>query len=77
MIFIGVQSVGVLAGIVVSGDPIGVNVVYALRGLWSVGLVFWLGKWVGNLEAGLPGRILGTRALGAGLLFGAVWAVLA
>ncbi|NBQ56052.1 MAG: EamA/RhaT family transporter, partial [Verrucomicrobia bacterium] len=59
------------------GDPIGVNVVYALRGLWSVGLVFWLGSWVGNREAGLPGRVLGTRALGAGLLFGAVWAVLA
>lgn len=77
VIFIGVQSVGVLAGIVISGDPIGVNVVYALRGLWSVGLVFWLGSWVGNQEAELPGRVLGTRALGAGLLFGAVWAVLA
>lgn len=74
---VGFQAVGVLAGIVLSGDPIGVNVVYALRGLWSVGLVFWLGSWVGNREAGLPGRVLGTRALGAGLLFGAVWAVLA
>jgi len=74
---VGFQAVGVLAGIVISGDPIGVNVVYALRGLWSVGLVFWLGKWVGNREAGLPGRVLGMRALGAGLLFGAVWAVLA
>ena len=60
-----------------SGDPVGVNIVYALRGLWSVGLVFFLGRWVGNREAGLPGRVLGVRALGAGLLFGAVWAVLA
>ena len=77
VIFVGVQAVGVLAGIVISGDPIGVNVVYALRGLWSVGLVFWLGSWVGNQEAGLPGRVLGTRALGAGLLFGAVLAILA
>jgi len=74
---IGIQAVGVLGGIVVSGDPIGVNVVYALRGLWSVGLVFWIGSWVGNHEAGLPGRVIGIRALGAGLLFGAVWAVLA
>ncbi|NDC79942.1 MAG: DMT family transporter [Verrucomicrobia bacterium] len=77
VVLIGMQAVGVLAGIVLSGDPVGVNIVYALRGLWSVGLVFFLGRWVGNREAGLPGRILGVRALGAGLLFGAVWAVLA
>ena len=74
---IGVQSMGVLGGIVLSGDPIGVNVVYALRGLWSVGLVAWVGGWVGNREAGLPRRVLGMRALGAGFLLGAVWAVLA
>ena len=74
---IGVQALGVLSGIVISGDPIGVNVVYALRGLWSVGLVVWVGRWVGNREAGLPGRVMGMRAVGAGLLFLAVWAVLA
>ena len=74
---IGVQALGVLGGIVLSGDPIGVNVVYALRGLWSVGLVAWVGGWVGNREAGLPRRVLGMRALGAGFLLGAVWAVLA
>jgi len=72
-----VQALGVLSGIVISGDPIGVNVVYALRGLWSVGLVVWVGRWVGNREAGLPGRVMGMRAVGAGLLFLAVWAVLA
>lgn len=74
---IGVQALGVLGGIVLSGDPIGVNVVYALRGLWSVGLVAWVGGMVGNREAGLPGRVLGRRAVGAGFLLGAVWAVLA
>ena len=74
---IGVQALGVLGGIVLSGDPIGVNVVYALRGLWSVGLVVWVGGWVGNREAGLPGRVLGMRAVGAGFLLAAVWAVLA
>lgn len=77
VMFVGIQSVGVLAGIVLSGDPVGVNIVYALRGLWSVGLVFYLGRWVGNQEASLPAKVLGLRALGAGLLFGAVWAVLA
>ena len=74
---IGVQALGVLSGIVISGDPIGVNVVYALRGLWSVGLVVFVGGWVGNREAGLPWRVLGIRAVGAGLLFLAVWAILA
>ena len=74
---IGVQAVGVLSAIVISGDPIGVNVVYALRGLWSVGLMVWVGRWVGNREAGLPGKVMAFRAAGAGLLFGAVWAVLA
>jgi hypothetical protein len=54
-----------------------VNVVYALRGLWSVGLVVWVGGWVGNREAGLPARVMGVRALGAGFLLAAVWAVLA
>lgn len=77
VLMVGFQAVGVLAGIVLSGDPVGVNIVYALRGLWSVGLVLCLGKWVGNLEAGLPAKILGLRALGAAMLFGAVWAVLA
>ena len=74
---IGVQAVALLGGIVVSGDPIGVNVVYALRGLWSVGLVVWVGGWVGNREAGLPRRVLGMRAVGAAFLMAAVWAVLA
>jgi len=74
---IGVQALGVLSGIVISGDPIGVNVVYALRGLWSVGLVVVVGGWVGNREAGLPWRVLAIRAVGAGLLFMAVWAILA
>ena len=74
---IGVQALGVLGGIVISGDPIGVNVVYALRGLWSVGLVVWVGGWVGNREAGLPARVMGVRALGAAFLLAAVWAVLA
>ncbi len=74
---IGVQAVALLGGIVISGDPIGVNVVYALRGLWSVGLVVWVGGWVGNREAGLPRRVLGMRAVGAAFLLAAVWAVLA
>jgi len=55
---------------------VGVNIVYAVRGLWSVLLVAWIGKWLGNREAGLPRSVLWLRGLGAVLLIGAVWAVL-
>ncbi|MFA9197762.1 MAG: hypothetical protein ACEQSM_09220 [Aliarcobacter sp.] len=42
-----------------------------------VGLVVVVGGWVGNREAGLPWRVLAIRGVGAGLLFLAVWAILA
>jgi drug/metabolite transporter (DMT)-like permease len=73
---IGIQGVGLYATIALSGDPVGVNIVYAVRGLWSVLLVAWVGKWLGNREAGLPRMVLFLRGVGAALLLGAVWAVL-
>ena len=73
---IGLQGTFLYASIALSGDPVGVNIVYAVRGLWSVLLVAWIGKWLGNREAGLPRSVLWLRGLGAVLLIGAVWAVL-
>ena len=73
---IGFQGTFLYASIALSGDPVGVNIVYAVRGLWSVLLVAWIGKWLGNREAGLPRSVLWLRGLGAVLLIGAVWAVL-
>ncbi|NCZ96337.1 MAG: DMT family transporter [Verrucomicrobia bacterium] len=73
---IGIQAVGLYAMIALSGDPVGVNILYALRGLWSVLLVAWVGKWLGNQEANLPRPVLFLRGLGAAFLFGAVWVVL-
>jgi drug/metabolite transporter (DMT)-like permease len=69
---IGLQGSFLYASIALSGDPVGVNIVYALRGLWSVLLVAWIGKWLGSREAGLAGPILFLRGLGAFLLFAAV-----
>ena len=74
--FIGLQGAFLYAAIALSGDPVGVNIVYAVRGLWSVILVASLGKWLGNREAGLGGSVLALRGFGAALLFGAVWVVL-
>jgi len=73
---IGLQGSLLYAAIALSGDPVGVNIVYAVRGLWSVILVLWIGKWIGNREAGRSGAVLVSRAIGAALLFGAVWVVL-
>lgn len=73
---IGLQGSFLYASIALSGDPVGVNIVYAVRGLWSVILVAWIGKWLGNREAGLPKSVLVFRGLGAVLLAGAVWVVL-
>ena len=72
---IGLQGSFLYASIALSGDPVGVNIVYALRGLWSVLLVVWIGKWVGSREAGLPQSVLIWRGLGALLLFAAVGVV--
>ena len=69
---IGFQGTFLYASIALSGDPVGVNIVYAVRGLWSVLLVAWIGKWLGSREAGLAGPILFLRGLGAFLLFAAV-----
>jgi len=73
---IGLQGTFLYASIALSGDPVAVNIVYALRGLWSVLLVAWIGAWLGNREAGLARSVLIWRGLGAVLLFAAVGLVL-
>jgi len=73
---IGLQGSFLYASIALSGDPVGVNIVYAVRGLWSVILVAWIGKWLGNREASLPKSVLGLRAVGAALLVVAVGVIL-
>jgi len=72
---IGLQGIFLYASIALSGDPVGVNIVYAVRGLCSVLVVAWLGKWLGNREGNLPRPVLVLRALGAVFLLGAVWLV--
>jgi len=54
-------------------DAAGVNVVYGTRGLWSIALVWWAGRWFGNTERALAGgRVLAGRLLGAILILAAV-----
>lgn len=53
-------------------DAIGVNVVYATRGLWSLMVVALLGPLIGNRERHESGRAYGVRILAALLLLGGV-----
>lgn len=54
-------------------DAAGVNVVYGTRGLWSIALVWWAGRWFGNTERSSVGaRVLAGRLVGAILILAAV-----
>ena len=75
-LLIGLQGSFLYAAIGLSGDPVGVNVVYAVRGLWSVLLVALVGKRLGDRGEEGSRRVLFWRGLGASLLLGAVWVVL-
>lgn len=54
-------------------DAAGVNVIYGTRGLWSIALVWWAGRWFGNSERQEAGpRVLSARLLGGTLILAAV-----
>jgi hypothetical protein len=53
-------------------DAIGVNVVYATRGMWSLVVVALLGPLLGNLERHESGRAYGIRIAAATLLMAGV-----
>lgn len=59
-------------------DAIGVNVVYATRGMWSLVVVALLGPLLGNRERHESGKAYGIRILAAALLMaGVICAVIA
>ncbi|MFO0905189.1 MAG: DMT family transporter [Pirellulales bacterium] len=54
------------------GDATRINIVYALRGLWAVGLAWLLARLLQTPEAGLSSRTMLIRLLGALLLTASV-----
>jgi drug/metabolite transporter (DMT)-like permease len=66
------QSVCIVVTVAVYGDAARVNVVYALRGLWGVGLAWLVARTWGGAEAELERSVLLTRFAGALLLTSAV-----
>ncbi len=54
-------------------DPTRVNIVYGTRGLWSIGLVWFVGRrWFGNEERVAGGGAMGQRLAGSLLILSAV-----
>jgi drug/metabolite transporter (DMT)-like permease len=54
-------------------DAAGVNIVYGTRGLWTIALVWWAGRWFGNTERrSVGGRVLAGRLAGAILILAAL-----
>lgn len=74
--FIGVQGLLLITTLALFGDATAVNIVYGTRGVWSVVLVWVLGRQLGAAEAGHGSKVLGWRLAGAGLMSAAVVAVL-
>ena len=69
----GMQAVLIASSISIYRDATGVNIVYSLRGLWGILIVWMLGERVAALESGaLHPWLLWCRASGALLLIAAV-----
>lgn len=71
-LLIAVQALSMSYSLGNYGDATRINIVYALRGLWAVGLAWWLARALGTSEADLPARVLWWRLIGAVLLTASV-----
>jgi len=71
-LFIACQAICIVVTLSVFGDAVRVNVVYALRGLWGVGITWWVAQRWGGADQILTRPILLLRMSGAILLTAAV-----
>jgi len=65
---------GLMMGIALAffNDPARVNVVYGSRGLWSLALVWFIGRWFGNDERHSSRKAMAGRVCGTLLVTGAI-----
>ena len=70
------NNAGIVIAIGLWGGATAVNIIYSVRGLVSVGLVWAVGHWFHSAERHLATRALGFRLAGAALMLGAIVLVL-
>lgn len=70
------QAMFMVAGLSMFGEATAMNVVFSLRGLWSIGLVWFVGHWFHNAERDQGGRVFAWRLSGCVLLTLAIVLVL-
>lgn len=75
-VLMAVNNAGVVVAIVLVGSATVVNIIYSVRGLFSVLLVWLIGHWFTNDEKHLGGRVLRLRFTGAALMVAAIVLVL-
>jgi len=70
------NNAGVVFAIGHWGGATAVNIIYSVRGLFSVGVVWAVGHWFHNREQHLEPRVLRSRLIGAVLMLAAIVLVL-
>ena len=75
-VVLALNNAGVVLSIGIVGSATAINIVYSLRGLFSVVLVWSIGHWFSSEERHLKGSVLRYRLLGAGLMIAAIVLVL-
>jgi len=71
-LFMALQSFSFVSGVTLFGDAAAMNVVYSVRGVWSVAAVWLIGHWFANTEAQLGGSVFRWRLAGAALMTSAI-----
>ena len=71
-ILLGTQSIIFVSTLAVFGKATSANIVYASRGLLSVGLVWMIGHWFVNAEQHLGPKVMRWRLAGALLMMSAI-----
>lgn len=67
------QSLSMAAGIAWFNDPAAMNILYGTRGLWSLALVWFAGRWFGNMERHTaPQGVMALRLTGSLLILASV-----
>lgn len=75
-LLLALNNAGIAISIAVWKSPITVNILYSLRGLFSLGLVWAIGHWFANEEQHLAPRVFRVRLGGAALMLTAIVLVL-